>query len=134
MALKVLAGILALASLVGAQRRVDPRNTYHRVICVVPFVGSGTPDDPRRPMYAPWPQAPAPARTDIMAYMQLPSDDGKYALVEFVALDWAAFTPILNDKSIQAFRKGWDKQADIANALKKYRAGFDIEKFGVVLP
>lgn len=132
MAFKLLAGVLVLASLVCAQRRVDPRNTYHRVVCVVPYVGSGTADDPRRPMYAPWP--PAPARTEIMAYTQIPSDDGKYALVEFVALDWAAFAPIFKDKSIAAFHKGWDKKDDIARELKKYRKDFDIEKFAAVLP
>jgi hypothetical protein len=46
-----------------AQRRVDPRNIYHRVIGVVPLVGSGTPGDPVRPKYAPTEsEAGAPVR------------------------------------------------------------------------
>ena len=55
---RLLVGLLALAAVMCAQRRVDPRNTYSRAICVVPMTGSGTPADPRRPQYAPWPPSP----------------------------------------------------------------------------
>ena len=30
-----------------AQHKVDPGNTYHRLLCIVPIVGSGTFEDPR---------------------------------------------------------------------------------------
>ncbi len=82
---KLLIGLLALVVVVCAQRRVDPTNTYVRVICVVPLVGSGAQDDPKRPMYAPWPAVAPTSRTSIIAYSQQISDDGGSALVEFVA-------------------------------------------------
>jgi hypothetical protein len=100
--------------------RVDPRNTYYRVIAVVPLsAGSGTPDDPKRPKYAPWP--PSRSQTGIIAYSQQLSDDGKLALVEFVARDRAAFQAIFNDKTIRFFEKGKSKRQDIETELKKYK-------------
>jgi len=138
---RLLAGFLVLAAVVSAQRRVDPRNTYNRVICVVPMVGKGTPDDPRRPQYAPWPppnSPPSPAqaqsRTTIIAFSHQVSDDGKYALVEFVARDRSAFQAILSDKQIKVFEKGKDKKDDIEKELKKYKKDFNLEKFGLVVP
>jgi hypothetical protein len=41
-----------------------------------------------------------------MGYAQTPSDDGKFALVEFVARDAAAFSEILHDSQVKAFLKG----------------------------
>ena len=35
-----------------SQKRVDTRNTYERLLCVVPMVGAGTYEDPRRPATA----------------------------------------------------------------------------------
>jgi hypothetical protein len=126
-------GLLVLAPAVCAQHRVDPRNTYYRVIAVVPLsAGSGTPDDPKRPKYAPWP--PSISQTGIIAYSQQLSDDGKLALVEFVARDRAAFQAIFNDKTIKFFEKGKSKKQDIETELKKYKKDFDLKKFGTVVP
>jgi hypothetical protein len=38
--------LLIFAAVLPAQRRVDPRYSFHRVIAVVPLVGSGTAQDP----------------------------------------------------------------------------------------
>lgn len=54
MLLRLLSTLLLLAAAIPAQRRVDPRNAYQRIICIVPLVGKGTADDPKRPQYAPW--------------------------------------------------------------------------------
>lgn len=62
------------------------------------MVGKGTPTDPLRPQYAPWPPAPASARNGIISFSHEISDDGRFALVEFVAMDPNAFAPILNDR------------------------------------
>lgn len=129
-----LLALLVLPALLCAQHRVDPRNTYTRVICVVPLVGKGTPADPRRPQYAPWPPAAVPSRTGIIAWSHQLSDDKKYALVEFVARDRSAFQAILNDSQITVFEKGKDKKDDIEKELKKYKQDFDFTKFGTVLP
>ena len=134
----VLVCLLALtASAAFAQRRVDPRNTYHRILVVVPYVGSGTATDPIRPKYAPWPPRPAgtvPSRTDIIGYMQVASDDKKFALVEFVAQDMAAFAAILNDGQLKVFEKGKNTKNDIEGELKKFKKDFSLDSFGVVMP
>jgi hypothetical protein len=118
---------------------VDPRNSYQRLLCVVPIVGSGTMQDPRRPEFAPAPVASIAAqssRAGILAFTWVASDDGKSALVEFVARDRAAFQPILADKrpNVRVFEKGKAAKADIETEFKNARKNFDLEKFGVVLP
>ena len=70
----------------------------------------------------------------LIAFSHLVSDDGKYALVEFVARDRAVFQAVFNDKSIKFFEKGKDKKDDIEKELKKYKKDFDLEKFGMVMP
>jgi len=129
---KLLIGLLVLAAVVCAQHRVDPRNSYNRVLCVVPFVGKGTPADPKRPLYAPWPPSKDP--DGILAFYFQPTDDGKNAVVEFVARNRAAFQTILSDKSITVFEKGRAAKADIEAALKQFRKDFDVDKFGMVMP
>jgi len=62
------------------------------------------------------------------------SDDGRFALVEFVAQDPAAFTPILADRSVRCFVKGQANKADIEAHVKKIKKNFDLEHFGVVMP
>ena len=129
---KLWIGVLALGAVVCAQRRVDPRNTYNRVICVVPLTGSGTPADPRRPKYAPWPPSQDP--NGIIAFTFQLSDDGQSAVVEFVARNRAAFQPIFNDKSVVVFEKGRSVKGDVETALHQHRKDFDMDKFGVVMP
>jgi hypothetical protein len=123
------------------RHHVDPANTYHRVICIVPYVGSGTHGDPKRPLYAPLPvpdpAAPLPSllsgsdRSGIIAYKHLPSDDKSVALVEYVAVNRAALLPILNDKTIISFEKGKHTRAEMETACKKFRKDFVLENLGV---
>ena len=69
---------------------------YERVLAIVPLIGAGTLDDPIRPEYAPAPSAINPtSRTGILGYIHVLSDDGKSALVEYVARDRSAFNAIL---------------------------------------
>lgn len=124
---------LCFAGALSAQRRVDPRNTYHRVLCIVPIVGSGSWEDPRRPQYAPV-EIDAAGGTGIIGYTHQISDDGKFALVEFVARDPDALAPILADKTITSFVKGRDKRADILAAFIKFKRNFDLDNFGVAMP
>src|SRR5713226_5098147 len=88
----------AFNSALFSQQRVDSRNTYSRLLCVVPMVGKGTWSDPKRPMYAPLPgAAPSTSRSGILGFVHQLSDDGQVALVEFVAKDRSAFRAILAD-------------------------------------
>ena len=46
MTIRLLLALIFVCALAPAQRRVDSRNLYERVLAVVPMVGSGTPADP----------------------------------------------------------------------------------------
>ena len=117
-----------------AQHRVDPRNMYERVMAVVPWTGSGTHADPRRPMYVPAPAQMNPAsRSGILGFQCVESDDKKHALCEFVAANPTPLKPILADPSIKAFLKGRDKRDDAVTEFKKYKKDFDPTHFGVIV-
>jgi hypothetical protein len=120
-----------------AQPRVDARNMYERVMAVVPIVGTGTFADPKRPMYAPTPaelQTANATRQGILAFTHVVSDDGNFALVEFVARDRAAFQHILADSSVKSFLRGRDKREDMEAEFSKHKKDFDFAHFGVRMP
>jgi hypothetical protein len=132
---RLLIGLLALTAIVCAQHRVDPRNTYHRVIAVVPMIGTGTATDPRRPQYAPWGVSAATGTASgIIGFTQVPTDDGKFAIVEFVARDRKSLAAILADTTITSFEKGLQSKATIETALQKVKKNFDLVQFEVVMP
>jgi len=99
---------------------------------VVPLTGTGTAADPKRPQYAPWPASQDPQ--GIIAFYFEPTDDGKSAVVEFIAQNRAALLPLLNDKSIQAFEKGVSSQATVEAVIQQVRKDFSLETFGMVMP
>jgi hypothetical protein len=98
--LRSLVAVCVFASALFAQRNVSPANMYHRVRAVVPLIGAGTTSDPRRPMLVPTPaeqvaDAANGGRPDLIGYTMQLSDDGQYALVEFVIPDPMAFERLL---------------------------------------
>jgi hypothetical protein len=104
---------------------------------VVPLVGKGTVDDPRRPQYAPWgaaATATSPALTDIIGFTQVPTDDGKFAIVEFVARDRKAFQTIFADATVTTFEKGVAGKDAVETTLRKLKKDFDLHKFELVMP
>lgn len=127
--------IFLLISSISAQHRVDLRNTYERVLCVVPMVGAGTPEDPRRPMFAPVPGKADPGE-GIIAFSFQASEDGQRALVEFVARDRAAFAGILktNRDDVKVFERGRSKREDIEKEFRKHKKDFNFERWGVMVP
>jgi hypothetical protein len=128
--------LLLAASIPGlfAQHRVNPRNMYERLYLVVPMIGSGTTEDPRRPMYAPLPGEQAP--DGIVAFTFQESDDGQFALVEFVARDRAAFKAIFNDHhpQVKIFQRGKDRRDDVQREFRKHKRNFDLDSLDVVVP
>jgi len=121
-----------------AQHQVDPHNRYERVLANVPWTGSGTLADPKRPLYAPPPgSAVSPQAVDrssgILAYQCVASDDGTRALCEFVAVHRAALLPIMADSNVVSFLKGKDSVAAVVAEFKKYKKDFDITKFGMAV-
>jgi hypothetical protein len=128
--------VYALSTL-SAQQRVDPRNTHHRLLCIVPMVGAGTDADPRRPAHAPvFVPGAAPSSSGIIAYHYQLSDDGQYALVEFVARDRSAFKDILADRgmNVRTFEKGRDKLQDIEQEFRKHKKNINLAQFGMIVP
>jgi hypothetical protein len=129
--------------------QVDPLNTYHRVIAIVPYVGSGKAGDPKHPKYAPTPSAttanaftseaatptgPASSanpHSGIIAFTHVPSDDGTMAIVEFVSTDRASLMPILSDKSIQSFEKGVVAPSAILQVVQGFKKNFTLDHFGM---
>ena len=132
----LLLSSLFLSALPG-QHRVDSRNMYERVLCVVPMVGLGTFEDPKRPMFTPAPaalRASATSGAGIVGFSYAVSDDGLLALVEFVAHDRSAFQEILATPTVKSFLKGKDTREDIEAEFKKYKKDFDFKHFGTRMP
>ena len=134
----LISGALAPAAV--AQRKVDARLRYERCWAVLPIIGTGTLADPKRPMFAPLPGTGSPgSRTGILGYSFLPSDDGQFALVEFVAAQQSVFKDILAapatlGPTVKTFLKGRDKLEDVEAEFKKHRKNFDFTHFGVRMP
>jgi hypothetical protein len=136
-AVAVLVCLYAMVPPVEGQQRVSPRNSYERILAVVPLIGSGTHDDPIRPMFAPAPNAiDTVGRTGVIAYTYVLSDDGTLALAEFVLRDRRQFQPFLSTASAagiastQIFIRSANTRAEIETAFKKYKKDFDSSKFG----
>ena len=120
-----------------AQAPVSARNLYERVWAVVPMIGAGTHADPKRPLYAPLPAASSndralAGRSGIISFSFQLSDDGQFALVEFVARDRKALGPILNENraGVRVFEKGRASREAITTEFRKYKRDFDIDRFG----
>jgi hypothetical protein len=135
---------------------VDPSAIYHRIYAVVPLIGAGTKADPKRPMFTPappqvaaapsqttstsvaqtgaTPAQPTQSHTGIIAYQMQISDDGNFALVEFVGANAAELRGIINPSvaGVQAvFERGMASAAQIEAAFQQYKKGFQMSWFGV---
>jgi len=135
--------LLVAAGSAFAQHRVDPGSMYARVYAIVPMIGSGTWDDPRRPMFAPVPQQMTPGnRTGIIAFNHVESDDGTLALIEIVTAtrsQLAQVTGQINSQlagvtGFQLFDRSSISQAAVQTAFQAFKKNFDITKFRVVVP
>ena len=97
--IRTLVALSVFAGTLFGQRSVPAEYMYHRVWAVVPLVGSGATGDPIRPMLVPLPstagQQPAAGPPDLLGYQMQLSDDGKFALVEFVFHSPLAFHDFL---------------------------------------
>jgi len=113
------------------QVQVDPRNAGERLICIVPMVGAGTYDDPKRPLLAPKPSEVAADGSGIVSFRFEVSDDGKTALVELIATNRAALKPILQTTrgDVRIFEKGKATKEEITTAFRPHKKDFDADKF-----
>lgn len=127
--------LLSLSALF-AQNRVSPEMMYHRVWAVVPLIGSGTPDDPRRPMFVPSPaeqkaKSEKSDRSGIIGFSMQLSDDGKSALVEFIGANPQELKFIVNSNApgVTAFERGTATKEQIEQEFQKHKAGFTLNSF-----
>jgi len=133
----------------GQVLRVPNGSLGERIVVVVPMVGKGTVDDPIRPKYAPVAMSfalreklrregklePLRDKSDdekiaeekvrIGAYSYVMADDGKRAIVEFVARDRAAFAEILRDTTVRVVEKRNVADAVELVELRKLKKDFD---------
>ena len=128
-----------------AQMRHKPVATdaHQHIFAIVPIVGTGTMADPKRPMFAAAegvkPALPAAShslaitaqRTGIIGYHAQISDDGKSALVEFIAPSVSDFKEILgsSDSRVRVFQRGVHGKDEIEAAFKTVKKDFSFDKF-----
>ncbi len=72
---------LSLLLGVSPSTHAQPRILGRKVIAVVPLVGKGTPDDPRRPKFVANPADKV--KHEVLDYQFVVSDDGKWAITVF---------------------------------------------------
>jgi hypothetical protein len=108
---------------------VSQRNRRERILVAGPMVGSGTYSDPKRPLFAP---AGPGSANPFLGFSYVMSDDGRFAIVEFVARDRAALAPILSDRihNLQVFEKGKHGRDEIEREFRKLKKDFTLEKLG----
>jgi hypothetical protein len=104
-----------------------------RLLAVVPMVGQGTYEDPKRPMFVPAQGQQGVA--DDLSYSALPSDDGRFAIVEFSlskpskegmkSLDAIAGSTAAG---VQVFERGKQGRDDVERELRKVRKNFSFEE------
>lgn len=109
------------------------------------MIGKGTYDDPRRPLFAPasapedTPRADTEASQEdpprILAYTFEESDDGKFAIVEFVASDPKAFEAIQQSgrADVKAFRKEKLDKAEAEAEFRKFKKDFQLKAKGLAV-
>ncbi len=125
--------ILFLLPISFAKYRVDPRYQHERVYAVVPLVGKGIAEDPVRPAHLPIrPDGRIDPESGILGLTKQLTDDGKFALVEFVARNRSAFAGPFADKTpgVKFFEKGKIKKDDIEKEFRKFKKDFTIDGMG----
>lgn len=131
--LRCVLGTLGALFPLPSQPQVDPANLYERVLAVVPMVGAGTYEDPKRPLFAPS-SAERRARKPgegIISFRFEPSDDGRFALVEFVALDRRFLDELVKSRraDVKVFVKGRARPEEIEAEFRKYKRDFSARRF-----
>ena len=135
--------VMLLGAPVEAQYRVQPEHRHERILCVVPMIGAGTYADPRRPMFTTNPtnrdsvqRERDQKREGLLGYSFEVSDDGRLAIVEFVASDRSAFSEILESRhpEVRVFRKGDGNKEEILRELSRFKRDLDLNRFQVAVP
>lgn len=121
---------------VDSVHRVDSGQIYHRVFARVPLIGTGKANDPKRPMFAPLPSEMKQDHTGILGFQMEISDDGKWALVEFVGATPKDLQDITDsvDPNVKAFDRQKTSTEEIEAEFKKYKKGFKLDAWTRLRP
>ena len=97
------------------------------------MIGTGKWSDPRRPLFAP---IGAPSAAGIIGFSYQLSDDGQFAIAEFVGKNRSAFQAIFADRvhNVRVFERGKSTRADLELEFRKYKKDFDLDNFGINKP
>jgi hypothetical protein len=95
------------------------------------MVGTGTYDDPMRPLFAPAKGGVERETPGIVSFRYEVSDDGKTALVELVAPTREALKAVLESSrsGVRVFERGKATKEEIEAAFRQHKKDFDAEKF-----
>ena len=95
------------------------------MLAILPLSGAGTYADPVRP------QLPSGARDAAsgISFQWIPSDDGRWAIVELSARDRASLLPVLQDRrpGVLTFERGQVSRSTVEVELRRYRRNFQWE-------
>ena len=118
-----------------AQRNVNPRDLYERVVAIVPMTGAGTYEDPRRPLWTPAKLSGRNA-ADIVSFSYQLSDDGNFAVVEVASREREGLRDLLNERrpGVRVFERGKANAAEAEQEIRKLIRNFDLSKFGGIRP
>ena len=102
-----------------------------RIVAIVPMVGAGTWDDPKRPMFVPGRQEARGATPGITAFRYQVSDDGRFAIVEFQAPSRRELKAILESTAsgVKALDPTRLTKAQAEAELKLLKRDFDLDRF-----
>ena len=78
-------------------------------------------------------QTPPLLRLSLTGFTAELSDDGRFALVEFVAKDSKFLTPLANSGQRQERKDSPNKDA-VLEEFKRYKRNFKPERFGLAIP
>lgn len=132
---------LALFFCLNAAQQPGGNLKFQRVIATVPLIGSGTTDDPYRPMFcASVAELTAAAASGHplprLACSSEVGDDGKTAIVEFSAMDGHALRAIRQSKvpGVTIYELDAITPAALETALKAVKASFSLDRFHGLSP
>ena len=113
-----------------AQSSVPKEFQNERIMAIVPMVGTGTAKDPIRPMFAPTPDEGISGKSKVLSFTYELSDDGKIALVEFVAKDRDSLKDILVSKvpGVKVFERNKNTKDDVEREFQKVKPSYTFDK------
>jgi hypothetical protein len=129
-------GTSATSVRVDSVHQVDPSTMYFRIYGVVPMIGSGTPADPKRPMFGPLVADFKQDHSGILGFQMQLSDDKTMALVEIVAANRNVLLSAITSTAtgVVIFEQGRASKAIIEAEFQKYKKGFTLNTWIPVRP